>query len=498
MTEFAGAFELVMAPQVLGAMLLAAIFGLFVGATPGLSATMATALLVPITFFMPPIVAIAAIVTCSAMAIFAGDIPGALLNIPGTPASAAYTNETFAMNRKGALDQALGANVTASAIGGVFGTVVLAIAAPQLANFALSFSSYEYFWLALLGLSCATLVSTGNPLKGIVSLCLGLLLSMIGLDVVTGTPRFTFGSIDLMGGVSLIAVLIGAFAVAELLRKATDLGTALPAATAVRGSILKGQARILATHRLGLLRGSTIGTLIGALPGAGADIAAWIAYAVSKRFSKTPEKFGTGHVEGVVEASAANNASLAGAYVPALVFGIPGDAITAIVVGVLMIKGITPGPTVFTKTPELVGAIYLVFLIANLMIVPLGIVAIRMSRHVLQVSPSVLYPVILLFCIVGAFATNNAIFDLWVILAIGVLVWLMNANDYPAAPMVLGLVLGRIVEENFVNSMIKSDGSLLPFVERPIAGVLAVLTVIAWLAPLAIRARVSMRAASRT
>jgi TctA family transporter len=420
------------------------------------------------------------------MAIFAGDIPAALLRIPGTPASAAYVADTHLLAKSGRLDLALGTNVTASAIGGLFGTAVLIVAAPVLADWALAFSSYEYFWLALLGLSCAALVAAGSPLKGLVSLLLGLLLSTVGLDVVSGMPRFTFGVVDLQGGVSLIAVLIGAFAVAELMRKAISLGTERPTvpATTMPGGLLRGQLGLLWRHRVGVLRGSALGTVIGALPGAGADIAAWVAYAVSKRFSRTPERFGQGHVEGIAEASAANNASLSGAYVPALVFGIPGDSITAIVVGVLIIKGITPGPMVFTSSGDLIWAVYLIFIMANLLMVPLGLAAIRLGRTILTVPPGLLYPVILLFCAVGAFATNNAIFDVWVILAVGILLWLMEGSGYPAAPLVLGLVLGKVLEEAFVNSMIKSGGDLGAFFERPLSTVLGILTLSVWAWPI--------------
>ncbi len=488
MTDLLAAFAMVFAPDVLAVTVLAAVFGLFVGATPGLTATMATALLVPITFFMPPIAAIAAIVTCSAMAIFAGDIPAALLRIPGTPASAAYAEDTYQLARRGELGLALGTNVTASALGGLFGTAVLILAAPLLADWALAFSSYEYFWLALLGLSCATLVAAGSPAKGIVSLTLGLGLSTVGLDVVSGLPRFTFDSTDLLGGVSLIAVLIGAFAVAELMRKATN-STRLAAPIATPKTpfreLWRGQGRVLWQHRTGVLRGSALGTVVGALPGAGADIAAWVSYAIAKRFSRTPERFGKGHVEGIAEASAANNAALSGAYVPALVFGIPGDSITAIVIGVLIIKGITPGPQVFTSSGDLIWAVYLVFILANLLMVPLGFAAIRLGRRMLGMPSGLLYPVILLFCAVGAFATNNAIFDVWVILAIGILVWIMEANGYPAAPLVLGLVLGRILEEAFVNSMLKSGDDLTAFFDRPLAAALGVVTLLVWFWPIA-------------
>ncbi|MBY6136388.1 tripartite tricarboxylate transporter permease [Nocardioides marinus] len=489
MDVFLSSLEMVLTVQVLGVILLGAVFGLFVGATPGLSATMAVALLVPVTFFLSPVAAIGAIVACSAMSIFAGDIPGALLRIPGTPASAAYMRELDALTQKGRLDLSLGLSMCVSVTGGLIGTLVLVVAAPQLARIALKFSSFEYFWLALLGLSCATMVAGRDRLKGMVSLLLGLALTMVGLDVTTGLPRYTFGIIDLQAGVSLIAVMIGAFALAEILRTASrELSRPQKPATAGL-SILKGQFGNLWRFKLPVLRGSLMGTVIGALPGAGADIAAWIAFAVSQRFSKVRQNYGKGEPEAIAGSASANNAALSGSYVPALVFGIPGDSITAIVVGVLVLKGIQPGPMVLLTSPDLVNAIYIVFVLANLLIIPLGLAAVMGGRHVLGLRPGLLYPAILLMCVLGTFATNNALFDLWTLAAIGVLVWIMEANDYPAAPMVLGLVLGKIVEESFMSSMIKADGNLLGFFERPIAGTLGVITILVWLVPLLLSLR---------
>ena len=468
--------------DVLLVILLSSLFGLFIGAIPGLTATMATALLVPVTFFMEPVPAIAAIVSATAMAIFAGDIPGALLRIPGTPASAAYTDEAYAMRLRGEADLALGVNVVASTIGGLVGTAVLVVGAPVLAEFALNFTSYEYFWLALLGLSCAVLVSRGPPVKGIVSLLLGLMMATVGIDIVMGVPRFTFGITDLMAGLSIIPVLIGVFAVTEILRKAARRETVPDLdAPSIRG-MLKGVGSTLWRYKGGVARSSVLGTAIGALPGAGADIAAWIAYAIAKRVSKTPEKFGTGHVEGIVSASAANNASLSGAYVPALVFGIPGDTITAIIIGVLLMKGLTPGPMVFVANVELINAIFLVFVIANVLLLPLGLAAVRGSRLVLGVPSGVLYPLILLFCIVGAYASNNTLFDVWVMLALGVVGFVMEENDFPIAPLILALILGPLVEETYVNSMIKADGDVLEFFARPIAATLGAIAIGIWAA----------------
>ncbi len=478
------AFALIADPQTLGFMLLAAIFGLFVGAIPGLTATMATALLIPFTFFMEPVPAIAVIVTTVATAIFAGDIPGALLRIPGTPASAAYCDESYAMTKKGLGERALGIALVTSVIGGLVGSVVLSFSAPALAEFAIQFSSYEYFWLACLGLSCAVIISTGSTLKGFVSLFIGLFIATIGIDGTAGHPRFTFGSVELMGGVSFIPAMIGMFAISEVLRYVASTRQVIQVPPQPVGSVFSGLGAILKKYKFNIARGSTIGAVVGILPGAGADIAAWISFAISKKRSKESEKFGTGHPEGLVDAGAANNASLAGAWVPATVFGIPGDSITAIAIGVLYMKGMNPGPMVFIMNPELIYAVFLAFFIANLALLPLGFVAIKLSRHILRIPRRVLMPIIVIFCMVGAFAINNTVFGISVMLVLGILAYLMEENGFPVAPAILGIVLGNMVEDNFMASMIKADGDPLGFFSRPIAATLGVITIVVWLVPL--------------
>ena len=474
----------------------ASLFGLFVGAVPGLTATMATALLVPVTFFMAPIPAIAAIVTATAMAIFSGDIPGCLLRMPGTPASAAYTDEAYAMTKKGQAELALGAGLVFSAVGGLFGTAVLMVSAPALAEFALKFSSFEYFWLVLMGLTCAVFISTDRPLKGLTTLFLGLLIAGVGLNNPAAFPRFTFGSTDLLGGIGLIPLMIGMFAVSEIIRYMVGLeGEALIVDQPI-GNVFKGMWALAVKYPKQILRGSALGTLIGALPGAGADIAAWMSYAMSKKFSKEPEKFGTGHVEGIVESGSANNSALAGAWIPALVFGIPGDSITAIVIGVLYMKNMNPGPTLFTTNPQNIYAVFLLFIIANLIMLPLGWLCIKVAKRILRVPRDILMPVILLFCIVGAFAINNTAFDVGIMLVAGVVAWLLEENGFPITPLILGVVLGGMLEENFVSSMIKADGNLLAFFSRPIAATLGALTVAVWLWPLARRRLLAAPAAA--
>jgi putative tricarboxylic transport membrane protein len=486
-THVLEAFRLVFDPAVLAVILASALFGMFVGAVPGLTATMATALLVPVTFHMLPVPAVACMVTATAMAIFAGDIPGALLRIPGTPASAAYCDEAYAMTQNGQAELVLGAGLVCSVLGGLFGTMVLVTTAPVLAEVALQFSSFEYFWLVLLGLTCAVFIAPGRPLKGIVSLLLGLLIATIGFENPAAYPRFTFGSEELMSGLQLTPVMIGMFAVSEVIRYAVSRTSALPTLQQDIGRVFRGQGTLLRKYPGQVLRGSVLGTAIGALPGAGADIAAWISYGISKRFSRTPEKFGTGHVEGVIESGAANNSALAGAWIPALVFGIPGDSITAIVIGVLYMKGINPGPTLFIENPQNIYAVFIVFILANLLMLPLGWIAIKAAKNVLRVSRDILMPIILLVCIVGAFAINNSAFDIGVMLAFGLLAYVMEANGFPIAPTILGLVLGGMLEQNFVTSMIKADGSLAGFFSRPIAGALGVATILIWFSPLLVR-----------
>ena len=386
MDAIATAFGLVFEPYVLLVILLSAAYGLFVGAIPGLTATMATALLVPVTFFMPPVPAVAAIVTATAMAIFSGDIPAALLRMPGTPASAAYADEAYLMTTQGpGRDRArrragvLGAGRHLRRAG------ARSLAAPALAEVALNFSSFEYFWLVMLGFTCAIFIAGKDPVKGIVSLLIGLLISVVGLENPAGAPRYTFGNAEMMGGIPLIPLMIGMFAVSEILRYAAVVAKPVMATDRPFGNVFAGMWTLIKKYPVQLFRGSALGTAVGALPGAGADIAAWMAYAMSKRFSKEPQKFGTGHVEGIVESGAANNSALGGAWIPALVFGIPGDSITAIAIGVLYLKGMNPGPTLFVNNPQNIYAVFIVFFLAQLLMLPLGWMAIKAAKRILHI-----------------------------------------------------------------------------------------------------------------
>lgn len=478
------ALSLVIQPYVLLVISLSAIYGLFVGAIPGLTATMATALLVPVTFFMDPVPALAAIVTMEAMAIFAGDIPGALVRIPGTPSSAAYVEESYALTQKGQAGYVLGVDVTVAAIGGLMGSVILILLAPRLADVAMQFTCFEYFWLACIGLSCAVLVSKKSLIKGLLSLLIGLMMTTVGVDITLGFPRFTFGITDFLNGFNFIPAMIGMFGVSEVMRNVSSDDIYMKFKVAKARHLFSGIGKTVRKYKLNVARSGIIGTFVGVLPGAGADIAAWICYALSKKFSKEPQKFGTGHIEGIVDAGTANNAGLGGAWVPALVFGIPGDSITAIVIGVLFMKGLRPGPMIFTQTPHILYAVYIAFILANLVLIPFGIVAIKAGSQMLRVPRNILMSVILMFCIVGSFAINNTAFDVGIMLVTGIMAYIMEANDIPVAPAILGLVLGRLLEDSFMVSMIKSEWDLMFFFHRPVSAVLGVITILLWVSPI--------------
>jgi putative tricarboxylic transport membrane protein len=495
------AFQNVMTLEVLTVIVLAAIYGLFVGSIPGLTATMAVALIIPVTFYLEPITALAAIVSLVACTIFAGDIPTTLVRIPGTPSSAAYTDDAYAFTKAGKHEKSLGVSLCFSVVGGLFGSIVLMTAAPQLAQVATKFTSYEYFWLYVLGLSCAAIVSHGSRIKGGIALMIGLLISTVGLSASHSEPRFTFGNDELISGIFFIPAMIGLFGVSEVFRNLLKIKNDDDMEKLVKeeklssdGSVWKhlepvfgGIIPLFWKRKFHALRSSVIGSTIGMIPGAGADIAAWISYAVSKKLSKTPEEYGKGSIEGVADATSANNSAIAGAWIPALVFGIPGDSVTAIVIGVLLMKNITPGPDIFSdpKQASLVYGIYMAFIIANIILIPLGFIAIRTGSLIIRVPRRILMPLILIFCLVGSFAINASYFDVGVMLALGVLGFILECYDIPLGPIVLGIILGGKLEESFVQNLIKENSfkPFLDFSQHPIAASLGVFCILLWIVP---------------
>lgn len=479
----ADVFWAIFNPDNLTVIIVCTLYGTFVGAVPGLTATMAVALLVPFTFYMDPIPAISAIVATTTTAIFAGDISGTLLRIPGTPASAAYVDDAYSLSKRGQAKTSLFVSLTTASIGGVVGVAILMLMAPQLARVAIGFSSYESFWLASLGLTCAVLTGQGTVPKSFASLFIGLAIASVGIDIAVGYPRFTYGVPDLLGGISFIPAMIGIFAFSEVLRTVQSNLNSSTASNLIKEKVSDASSRMikaLSGYRRTIARSSILGTLIGALPGAGADIAAWIAYAVARRFSKEPDQFGKGNLEGVAAGGAANNAAIAGAWTPALVFGIPGDSVTAIAIGVLLLKGLTPGPRIFIDQPELINTLFGSFFLANIIMLPMGFLAITLSTYILRIPRAIMAPIILLFSLVGAYAISSSVVAIWIVLVLGIVGYLMEQNEIPLAPAILGIVLGRIIEDNFMVSMIKAQGNLLMFFERQYSLVLGIITLLLW------------------
>ena len=500
----------VLDPTVLLVIAIAAAYGTLFGCIPGLSATMAVALVVPLTYFLSPLAALAAVVTLEACAISAGDIPSALVRIPGTPASAAYADDLYQLARQGHYHRALGVCITFSVIGGLFGVAVLFLFARPFAAIATWFTVVEYFWLYVLGLGCAVVVSRGPALKGAFALLIGLLFSTVGLSPVHTAARFTLGRPELYQGISFIPALVGLFGLSEVLRNVRTLGAPVapivhqPTASSRVGSlravqeVFGGALALLWQRPRQMLQANVIGTLIGILPGAGADIAAWVSYGVSKRSSPTPEEYGRGSLDGVADAGAANNAALAGAWVPALTLGIPGDSITAIVLGIMMMKNLQPGPDIFEKQAVLVHSLYLVFILANVALLPAGFLAVRASGHLVRVPRQTLLPIVVLFCVLGSYAIAGSYFDIAIMLVMGVLGFLLERWEVPVGPVVLGIILGGPLEERFIQAMTVSGGSLTVFFSRPVAAVLGILALVVCLLPAigALRSRKTIRAQS--
>ncbi|WP_448531667.1 tripartite tricarboxylate transporter permease [Pseudothermotoga sp.] len=473
----------VLKPDVLFPLLLSMFFGIFVGAIPGLTATMAVALIIPLTYYMKPIAGLAMVLGVSFTAIFAGDIPATFLRIPGTPASGAAILDGFELNKKGKGSLALMLDLFCSALGGLIGVTILITVSPPLAKFALKFTHFEYFWLGIFGLSMAAVLSRGNTVKGLMSATLGLLISTIGIDVTTGYPRFTFGVTDLMDGVGFIPAMIGLFGLSAVFKRVTQKSQLqLSAVSEVVKPNLKETFKHIWKHKFTLIRGALIGTFIGALPGAGADVAAWVSYGVEKNVSKD-EELGTGSIRGVIAPTSANNAAIGGTWIPALVFGLPGDSITAIVLGAMLMYGLRPGPMIFTQSKDLVTQLFTVAVLIQVLLLPIGWLGIKAFSLFVKLKTSLVMVAVTVFCIIGSYALRNSVFDVYVMFVFGLIGYAFEKLRIPLAPMILGLILGRTVEDNLRVGLIKTKGSFLPFLSRPISLTLFVMIVLVLIVP---------------
>jgi len=457
-------------PDILITTFLGSGIGILVGALPGLTSTMGVALAVPLTFGQPKLIAFGILLSVYVGSVYGGSIAAILINIPGTPAASATMLDGYPMAQKGKAGLAIGISTVSSFFGGIISVILLILLSTQLSRFGLKFSAQEYFALAFFGLTIIISVSSGSILKGLISGVLGLIFSTVGTDEISGYFRFTFNQIGLFDGISFIPFMIGIFAFSEIFPTlntkdkifvtSTSLSTALPPFGLIR--------KLMPT----ILRSSLIGTFIGVLPGAGAAIASFISYNEAKRRSKVPETFGKGNPYGIAAPESANNAVTGGAMIPLLSLAIPGDSVTAILLGAFLVHGLRPGPMLFVENKPFVIGLFIMMIFANVFLLLWGLLGAKFFSLILLVPKSIIQPIIITLAIVGSFAINNSMFDVYIMVGAGVMGYVFKIYKYPLIPLVLGLILGPIAETNFRRAMILSKGNYLTFLTRPISVVL--------------------------
>jgi len=456
-----------------------AVAGLFVGAIPGLSVTMATALLVSITYTWSVKNALAVILGVFVSGVYAGAVSAILINIPGAPSSVVTTLDGYPMARRGEAALALWAATFHSFVGTVFGFLVLMFVAKPVTSFALTFSAMDYFLLALFGLTTIGTLTAKNYIKGGICALLGLLLSMIGIDPFSGGVRLTFGWFDLQGGIPLIAALIGLFGFSEVLDQvARGAMNAIAAEAGKMRYCFREMVRFLPLS----LRSSVIGVFIGALPGAGGPVASIIAYDSARKSVKNPSRpFGEGAVEGVIASEAANNACIGGALIPMLTLAVPGDAVTAVILAAFYVHGLQPGPLLFVRTPELFSIVLAGGFVASVAMLILGMTVVPRLSKIVLVPKRILMPLVTVLCVVGTYAVNSSMFDVGLMFCFGLAGFLMRSRGYPPAPLVLGLVLGEMMDSNLrraINMALAGDNFFLSLFGRPTSVILAVLVIL--------------------
>ncbi len=463
------------APSTLFNIFWATLLGMTVGMLPGLTATLGVALLTTLTFSMDAGDAILILICMYVGAIYGGSRSAILLNIPGTPANAASALDGFPLARSGKAGQALGLATVGSFFGSLVGMLMLALVAPILAEFALKFGSPEFFWLAMFGIVISgRLTAINDPLKGWIAGFLGLLVAMVGQEGIHAYQRFSYGYTDLAGGFGLLPALVGAFGFAEVLQvmKNRDYETVKSA-----GDRIIPRLKEIVQNARTIVRSGLIGTLMGILPGVGEDMGAWASYAAARRASKNKEMFGRGSSEGLIASETGNNAAVPGAIIPVLTLAVPGSAPAAVLLAAMFIHGIRPGPLIMIEFPGFVYQVVAMVLAASAGVLILGLILTRPLLLVLRVRREYLMPVIFVLCTIGSFAIASRIFDVWVMLGFGIFGFLLREMNYPMAPLVLGIVLGDILDKNFRRSMVLSDGSIEPLFTRPISAVLAAITI---------------------
>ncbi len=445
--------------------------GIIFGAIPGMTATMAVALCLPITFGLQPVNGVSLLIGLYIGGISGGLITAILLKIPGTPASIATTFDGHPMAARGEAGKALGIGIVYSFLGGLFSIFILMFISPPLARIALKFSSYDYFSIAVFALTMIASLSQGSLIKGLIAGGMGIGLSLVGVAPLDGYPRFTFGFHALDGGFGLLTLLIGLYAVGEIIKTSESRGAGV-SKDEIADYKIKGfgfSLKEFLQQLLNLFRSSVIGTGIGILPGIGGSTSNIIAYITAKNQSKHPEKFGTGIMDGIVASESANNASVGGALVPLLTLGIPGDTVTAMLLGGLMIHGIRPGPLLFTTNGPIVYSIFAALIVANFAMIVLEFFGMRGFVRLLSIPKHILFPIIMVLCVVGAYAANNRMFDVVCLIVFGLVGYGMMKLGFPLPPVVLGFILGPIAEVNLRRGLQLSNGSYMPFLHKPIS-----------------------------
>ncbi|HUQ73233.1 MAG TPA: tripartite tricarboxylate transporter permease [Burkholderiales bacterium] len=452
----------------------ATLVGILVGCMPGLSATLCIALLTTLTVKMAPGDAILILICAYVGTIYGGSRTAILLNIPGTAANAAACLDGYALAKKGQAGRAMGIATTGSVLGSLFGVVCLALLTPTLGEMALKFGAFEFFWLALFGVLMSGAIAGSDPLKGWLMGFLGLFVTLIGQDGIHAHDRFTFGWTELSGGVTLIPALVGAFGFCEILTVLSE-PMSKPIVNSV-DSVLPRVADVIKYWRT-ILRSGVIGVYIGILPGVGEDMAAWSSYAAARRASKEKDEFGQGSIEGLMAAETGDNASIPGGIIPALALAIPGSAPSAVLMAAMIIHGVQPGPMLMVNQPQFVYDVVAMTTLATLGMLFFGLFMVRPLLKIIQIPRSIIMPVIFVMCVVGSFAIASRVFDIWLMVAIGVGGFLLRRQNYPIAPFVLGLVLGDILDKSLRRGLQISNGDLTPFFTRPMCALLAAVTI---------------------
>lgn len=452
------------------------LIGTIVGVLPGIGPLAAMSMLFPLTFHIDPTSSLIMLAGIWYGTTYGGSTAAILLNVPGTTSAAVTSLDGYPMSRQGRAGVALFMTAVASFIGGSLGILLMMVLSPVVVAYALRFGPPEYFSLILMGFIAASTISQGSPVKSIAMVAFGVFLGVVGLDVNSGQERFTFGMLDLLDGISLIALAMGLFGIAEVINTAHGFeGEPIRARDITFRSMLP-TADDRRRSKGPILRGAAVGSFFGTLPGTGPAIAAFVAYAVEKRIARDPSRFGNGAIEGVVAPESANNAADQTAFIPTMTLGIPGSATMALMLGALMIQGISPGPGLMTEHPELFWGLVMSFWVGNVMLLVLNIPLIGLWVRLLTVPYHILYPTILMFIAIGVFTVNYSSFDIWMVVLFGVLGYLMRLGGLPAAPMLLGYVLGPMMEEQFRRSLLIARGDLMTFVHHPISATILVLT----------------------